>query len=302
MLTETLPRAHGNLREAYALIQSTEKSTISVPERRLISWIRLLDARAVSTAGGEGLFLADTDETLFDASPAANPASETETLDTEIEEILFDVLYHPGIVFYQKVQSFVGRITRIDPWHRSRGTVYDETEVMSLAAQISKDLHALYGQRPALMDHAVAGNLTEKHLAKNLAVALTRSFRTYLANYYASFLHLHRVAYVQYPKTKEVITAIANIKRLSHLMAQTDDSLPVNLLWPLLMWGCEEDSIDEKRWIVEAIRGLESIATNAKATADLLEEVQRRQDEGKRRVDVRSVSQEYFASHHFAIV
>jgi hypothetical protein len=287
------------LREAYVLIQSTDKSSLSAPERRLISWLRLLDARAVSTAGGEGLFLADTDETLFDASPIANTASESETLDTEIEELLFDVLYHPGIVFYQKVQSFVGRITRIDPWHRSRGTVQDETEVMAIAAQIAKDLHALYKQRPPLMDHAVAGNLTDKHLAKNLAAALTRSF---LANYYASFLHLHRVAYVQYPKTKDVVTAISNIKRLSHKLAQTDESLPVNLLWPLLMWGAEEDSLDERKWILEAIRGLETIATNAKPTADLLEEVQRRQDEEKRRVDVRSVSQEYFASHHFAIV
>jgi hypothetical protein len=302
LLTETLPRAHANLREAYVLIQSTNKSSLSAPERRLVSWLRLLDARAVSTAGGEGLFLADTDETLFDASPMANTASEPETLDTEIEELLFDVLYHPGIVFYQKVQSFVGRITRIDPWHRSRGTVQDETEVMAIAAQIGKDLHALYKQRPPLMDPAVAGNLTDKHLAKNLAAALTRSFRTYLANYYASFLHLHRVAYVQYPKTKDVVTAISNIKRLSHKLAQTDESLPVNLLWPLLMWGAEEDNLEERKWIVEAIRGLETIATNAKPTADLLEEVQRRQDEGKRRVDVRSVSQEYFASHHFAIV
>lgn len=301
LLTETLPRAHANLREAYNLTQDASKE-FTIPEKRLISWLRLLDARAVSTAGGEGLFLAHPDETLFDASPAANSASEPETLDTEIEEILFDVLYHPGIVFYQKVQSFVGRITRIDPWHRSRGTVQDETEVMALAAQISKDLHALYGQRPALMDHAVAGNLTEKHLATNLAAALTRSFRTYLANYYASFLHLHRVAYNQYPKTKDVNSATANIKKLSHLMAETDESLPVNLLWPLLMWGCEEENLDERRWILESIRGLEGIATNAKSTADLLEEVQRRQDEGKRRVDVRSVSQEYFASHHFAIV
>ncbi|KAJ4342802.1 hypothetical protein N0V95_006859 [Ascochyta clinopodiicola] len=173
---------------------------------------------------------------------------------------------------------------------------------MSLAAQISKDLHALYGQRPALMDHAVAGNLTEKHLAQNLAVALTRSFRTYLANYYASFIHLHRVAYVQYPKTKDVTVAIDNIKRLSHLMAQTDESLPVNLLWPLMIWAAEEENVDERRWILESIRGLESIASNAKATGDLLEEVIRRQDDEKRRVDIRSVSQEYFASHHFAIV
>ncbi|KAF2702876.1 hypothetical protein K504DRAFT_495933 [Pleomassaria siparia CBS 279.74] len=307
LLTETLPRAHANLREAYNLVQTADKLSFTGPEKRLISWLRLLDARAISTAGGEGLFLNDTDDSLFDASPVANSSVEPETLDTEIEEILFDVLYHPGIVFYQKVQSFVGRITRIDPWHRSRGTVQDETEVMALAATIACDLHALYGQRPALMDHAVAGDLTEKHLARNLASALTRSFRTYLANYYASFLHLHRVAYVVYPKTKadlfqDVNTAIANIKRLSHLMAETEESLPVNLLWPLLMWGCEEENLEERRWILESIRGLESIATNAKSTADLLEEVQRRQDECKRRVDVRSVSQEYFASQHFAIV
>ncbi|KZM23132.1 uncharacterized protein EKO05_0008251 [Ascochyta rabiei] len=302
LLAETLPRAHANLREAYTLIQSTNNTNFTVPEKRLISWLRLLDARAVSTNGGEGLFLADTDESLFDASPAPNTTADPETQDTEIEEILFDVLYHPGVVFYQKVQSFVGRITRIDPWHRSRGTVQDETEVMALAAQICRDLHALYGQRPALMDHAVAGNLTEKHLAQNLAVPLTRSFRTYLANYYASFIHLHRVAYVQYPKTKDVTVAIANIKRLSHLMAQTDESLPVNLLWPLMIWAAEEENVDERRWILESIRGLESIASNAKATGDLLEEVIRRQDEEKRRVDIRSVSQEYFASHHFAIV
>lgn len=299
-MTETLPRAHSHLREAYNLIQSVGKASIAVPEKRLISWLRLLDARAVSTAGGEGLFLVAVDDTLFDASPAAAP--EPETLDTEIEDILFDVLYHPGMVFFQKVQSFVGRVTKIDPWHRSRGTVEDETEVMALAAHISKDLHALYGQRPALMDHAIAGNLTENHLAKDLASALTRSFRTYMANYYACFLHLHRVAYKQYPNTKDVDVAIANIKKLAHLMADTDEALPVNLLWPLLMWGCEEQSSEERKWILDSISGLENIATNAKVTADLLKEVQRRQDEGMCRVDVRTVSQEYFASNHFAIV
>ena len=93
LLTEMLPRAHANLREAYMLIKGADKIKFSVPERRLISWLRLLDARAISTAGGEGLFLADTDETIFDASPAANPGSEPDTPDTEIEEILFDVLY-----------------------------------------------------------------------------------------------------------------------------------------------------------------------------------------------------------------
>ncbi|EAT89057.1 hypothetical protein SNOG_03852 [Parastagonospora nodorum SN15] len=246
LLTETLPRAHANLREAYTLIQNVDKTSFSIPERRIISWLRLLDARAISTAGGEGLFLADTDETLFDATPAADVNAEPETLDTEIEEILFDVLYHPGIVFYQKKSIF----------------------------------------------------------ARNLVAALTRSFRTYLGQLLRVILTSSTASPMfKYPKTKDEIDAIVKIKKGgAHLMAQTDESLPVNLLWPLLMWGAEEDDVEERKWIVKAIRGLESIATNAKPTADLLEEVQRRQDEGQRRVDVRSVSQEYFASHHFAIV
>ena len=219
----------------------------------------------------------------------------------EIEDILFDAIYQPGIFFYQRVQSFMGRVSKIDPWHRGRGTVEDETEVMSSAAQITHDLHALYGQRPALMDHAVAGNLTEKHLAKNLAIATTRSFRTYLANYYACFIHVHRVAYKQFPRTKDVIAAIDKIKWLCHIISSTDDSLPVNLLWPLLMWGSEEEDRDERQWILTAIGGLESVATNAKATAGLLEEVQKRQDVTKERADIRKVSQEIYASH-FAIV
>lgn len=283
----------------YSLLLLTADEFI---ERRLISWIRLLDARAVSTDGGEGLFLADDDDTVFASSPASVQTSDdAETIDTEIEDILFDVIYQPGVVFYQKVQSFMGRVSMIDPWHRNRGTVEDETEVMTIAAQISRDLHALYGQRPTLMDHAVAGNLTDKHLAKNLAVATTRSFRTYLANYYACFIHVHRVAYKQFPRTQDLLAAMEKIKWLCHLMGQTDDSLPVNLLWPLLMWGSEEEDPDERQWILNAISGLESVATNAKATARLLEEVQRRQDDTKERADIRKVSQEIHASH-FAIV
>lgn len=261
-----------------------------------------MDARAVSTDGGEGLFLADDDETVFGSSPSSAPSEHgSQSLDTEIEDILVDVIYQPGVVFYQKVQSFMGRVSKIDPWHRSRGTVEDETEVMAIAAQVSHDLHVLYGQRPPLMDHAVAGNLTDKHLSRSLAVATTRSFRTYLANYYACFIHLHRVAYRPYPRTIDVIAAIDKVKWLCHLMSGMDDSLPVNLLWPLLMWGSEEEDPDERKWIATAIRGLESVATNARATAHLLEEVQKRQDETKERVDIRKVSQDINVLH-FAIV
>ena len=280
----------------------------SISEKRLISWVRLIDARAVS-AGGEGLFLSDEGDDSVYSTNVGQASLATcddgghshEDHDAEIEEILFDVVYHPGITFFQKVQSFMGRISKIDIWHRSRGTVKDETEVMSTAAQISKDLKSLYHQRPALMDHAVTGRLNAKHLAANLVPAITRSFRTYLANYHASFIHLHRVAYKHLPRTEEVNHALLMIKHLVKLMSQSQEALPVNIIWPLLMLGSEEDSIEDRQWILETIRGLEHVATNARITSDVLEEVQRRQDRTKERTDIRQVMQD---THHssFAIV
>jgi hypothetical protein len=114
-------------------------------EKQLLLWIRLLDARAVS-AGGEGLFLSkDSEDVLIQPSPASlggdsGEAGKDDADDGDIEDILLQVLYQPGIMFFQKVQSFMGHISKIDPWHRSRGTVEDETEVMSIAATIASDL------------------------------------------------------------------------------------------------------------------------------------------------------------------
>jgi hypothetical protein len=77
----------------------------------------------------------------------------------------------------------MGRISKIDPWHRSRGTVEDETSVMNIASKISRDLHSLYENRPSLMDYAVAGTLTSEPVSANLACTITRAFRTYLSNF-----------------------------------------------------------------------------------------------------------------------
>ncbi|KAK5951597.1 hypothetical protein OHC33_007275 [Knufia fluminis] len=295
--------AHSNLKEAHGAIHRADKTKIGPIERKLISWVRLLDARAVS-AGGEGLFLSEKVETADPTPNRGSPLSllaTQETIDAEVEEVLFDTLYQPGIEFFQKVQSFVGRITMIDRWHRGRDTVENETEVMALAAMISKDLAKLYEQRPALMDYVVAGHVTDKFLAQSLVRPVTRSFQTYLAGFHACYIHLHRVAYNHLPRSKNVDTAISTIRSLSHQMADSNDLLPVNLLWPLLMWGCEEQDPNERQWILQAIRGMEHNATNAKNIAELLAEVQRRQDATGSRVDVREVSHQMF-QQAFAIV
>ena len=163
-------------------------------EKRLLSWLRLLDARAVS-AGGEGLFLTEDDSAI--STDLRSPHSAITEVDSGLdhaEAALEDFILRPAYQFFQKVQLFMGRVSKIDPWHRRRGTVEDETEVMMIAAAITRDIQSLWQPRPPLMDHAVAGRLTTL-LSPALAETITRTTRVYHANYYASFIHLHRVAY-----------------------------------------------------------------------------------------------------------
>jgi hypothetical protein len=148
--------------------------------------MRLLDARAV-TAGGEGLFLLDNDDIVAQPSPASTDMTEAggsnnEIGEANVEDVLFDTLYQPGFFFFQRIQSFVGRISKIDPWHRSQGTVEDETEVISIAAKISRDLSTLWESRPPLMGYALNGKLTSAHISPSLVFTITRTFRTYFAN------------------------------------------------------------------------------------------------------------------------
>jgi len=302
ILESRVESAHVNLKRAFEIFRQGDKRGFRPLEIRLLSWIRLLDARAVS-AGGEGLFLSDNCEALLvQPSPMSvedvdNEGSQDEVREPDIEEMLFQVLYHPGLVFFQKVQSFMGRISVIDPWHRSRGTVEDETEVINIASQILKDLRRLYDDRPILMDHAVAGRLTTPHVSQNLAFSITRAFRTYLSNYHASKVHLHRVAYKNLPLTRETENALHQIRHLTKLMVEdlgADDCLPVNQLWPLLMLGSEEKNPTEREWIKSQILRMEKVATNARITAQVLDEVQATQDSSGERVDIRAVMHAIF--------
>ncbi|KIH92301.1 hypothetical protein SPBR_02344 [Sporothrix brasiliensis 5110] len=337
ILEGRIDAAHANLKRAHDILKSSEKGgKFSAVERQFLLWLRLLDGRAVS-AGGEGLFLSTDDEGLLAETPPAGALeAELGQMDSDacgaanggpvrtmgstdgkiatptgieppqddIEDVLFQILYQPGIHFFQKVQSFMGRISRIDPWHRSRGTVEDEIDVMNIGAAIAKDLRTLYDNRPMLMDYAVAGKLTAAHVSAHLAFAVTRSFRTYLCNYYASKVHLHRVAYKTLPLTQEATEALAQIRRLARLLVEAldaEDALPANMLWPLLMLGSEEPDPVERVWIHTQIMRMQTVAGNSKITAQVLAELQARQDAAQARVDIRSVMHAIFNSC-FAIV
>jgi hypothetical protein len=306
LLEGRIEQAHINLKEAYAAFHRAEKASVRMVSKRLVSWLRLLDARAVS-AGGEGLFLSeDSNDFIAESSPGSvDIDGGGDIREASMEDVLFDVLYQPSFHFFQRIQSFMGRISKIDPWHRSRGTVSDETEVMGIAAKISQDLTKLWDQRPQLMDYSLNGRLTSAHITENLVFTITRSCRTCLANYHASRIHLHRVAYKHLPLSPETLHAIATIRNTATMMVEREESeskmLPVNMLWPLLMWGCEETDMDKREWIHARICEMETVATNAAITARVLREVQSRQDESHSRVDVRTVMHDIYSSC-FAIV
>ncbi|KAH8174438.1 fungal specific transcription factor domain-containing protein [Sarocladium implicatum] len=308
ILENRLDGAYAHLKRAYTIFQDGNKSKFSAVEKKVLLWLRLLDGKAVS-AGGDGIFLSKEDElALVEAPPSSfdggGDAADEQATDDDVEDMLFQVLYQPGIIFFQKVQSFMARISKIDPWHRSRGTVEDETDVMNIGSVIATDLRTLYEQRPALMDYAVAGKLSQPHISDHLARALSRAFRTYLANYYASKIHLHRVAYKTFPISKEAAESLYQIRRLAKLIARdldTGDAMPANMLWPLLMLAVEEQNSQERVWIREQILGMEKVVGNARITAQVIEEVQARQEAAKGRMDIRTVMHAVFNAE-FAIV
>ncbi|KAJ5620395.1 hypothetical protein N7510_004379 [Penicillium lagena] len=296
LLTKDVSNVHANLRHGFNALQMVDieslgvtgispskmyKTTFANPfftEKRLVSWLRLLDARAAGV-GGEGLFLNEDDNTINTdlRSPDSSIEEIDSALDDDAEAALEDFIMRPAFLFFQKVQLFMGRISKIDLWHRRRGTVEDETEVMLIAAEISRDIKALWQQRPPMMDHAVAGRLGPL-LSPRLAETTTRMMRLAHANFFTSFIHLHRVAY-----------------------KRSVSSLPVNMLWPLMMLGVETEDLDERVWVISCIKEMGNVASNAGITAEVLQEVIRRQDENQQRMDIREVMHETF-NRAFAIV
>ncbi|KAJ5690275.1 hypothetical protein N7462_004667 [Penicillium macrosclerotiorum] len=321
LLTKDVSNAHANLREGFYALQMVEMESLSITEKRLLSWLRLLDARAVS-AGGEGLFLTEEDSAInTDLRSPDSSISEVDSSLDDAEAALEDFVMRPAFFFFQKVQLFMGRISKIDPWHRRRGTVEDETEVMTIASKISRDIKSLWQQRPPLMDHAVAGRLATL-LSPSLVETITKTMRVYHSNYHASFIHLHRVAYKNLPRTTDVIDAMNEIRQVTKLIIESPyassppitspigtphvtnggvSSLPVNMLWPLLMLGVEIEDLEERTWVVSCIKGMENVTSNAAVTANVLQEVIRQQDETNQRVDIRKVMHETF-NRAFAIV
>ncbi|KAK2768310.1 hypothetical protein FQN54_000163 [Arachnomyces sp. PD_36] len=286
----------------------TEQRTLLGAQLR--TWLKILDAKIVS-AGGDGIHLLTTPD-VQDLEGFGDGLSPPNDQDAEIsgeggaavletEDILYNSLNRLAYNFFLQVLTFSGRIAQLDPWHRTRGSVADEFDVMLTADKIVKDLGTLWTRRPAIVDLADKGDKLRQHLAPDLAVKIEQNLRTYSANFYACYIHLQRVAYTHLPLTPQAKRAIDKIIRLVRLSVSEGRALPVSMLWPLMMASCEVDDAETREWLIQRIEGMKSSVGNASRTGRLVREIVKKQSQEGKRADARGVMHELFGSV-FAII
>jgi hypothetical protein len=204
IIVSNAPKSSLDLLNRAHVLMSNREPPRTVLYQQLQIWLKLLDAKVVS-AGGEGVHLHANSETRdleaaresYDSSTANEEANGSNPDDSvlETEEIIFNALNRRAFSFYLQVLNFSGRIARLDKWHRPRGSVPDELEVMLAADKISRDLNALWTRRPAIIDLTDKSDQLRQYLSPGLAAKVEQHLRTYTANFHACFIHLQRVAY-----------------------------------------------------------------------------------------------------------
>ena len=315
--------------------------------KRLLTWMTLLQTKAEYNSGYTALEHSSSTLSKSTGDPFARRASnvtagdspgptrhreysqdsqgDPEVSDAEedtrtMAEVAYDTVNQPGFDFFLKAQAFTSRIISLDRYHRTRGTLETEFETLKDGQQISADLHTLWATRPTTMSFLRDPQGLEEALQPRLARKVLLNLRVYVANFYAQFIYLHRVAFKTYPTTNDVSSAIARIISLAqdivdeskrnednssrrntapeaNQAAQSSDSdagLPATMLWPLFL-GAIEGTLSDRQFLLQTMREMDmNRVPNAARTVFLLEEVLRRQDKEGRRVDHRSVRQDLF--------
>jgi hypothetical protein len=301
------------LSRAHAISRDTQPSK-SLLGNQLRIWLKLLDARVVS-AGGEGIHLVNNQELKDLEGPSDEPASSTESVidgeapivsaagtpQVDAEEILFNCINHSAYNFYVQVLDFAGRIAHLDRWHRPRGLIADELEVMQAAQEILDDLDKLWSRRPAILNLANdQHDQLVRHLSARLAKNVQTNLRTYVANFYACFVHVQRALVPHLPTTPQTSEAVERIVDLVRLCERDQVKLSVSMLWPLMMAGCEAPDAATRSWLIGTVEAMNGGLGNTARTAKLIREICRRQESGHR-ADARTVMQDIFGTI-FAII
>ncbi|KAL4957691.1 hypothetical protein BDW69DRAFT_200297 [Aspergillus filifer] len=337
------------LQTAYLLIQRFHDRTKSWTglAHLVNSWVELLDIKSL-IAGREGDTLADlgspnaplsiftpkdqlsNNHTATTTSGTPSVSDPTQTDDLPPPPPTYHITHSilsPAYTFFLRTQQLTRRIITIDLHHRSRGTVSDEFEVLQIAHTVSADLESLWSSRPNILDLYISSSTQGSELCTILAPRaarnVIRTFRSYVANFLALFIYLHRVAFAIYPRTDRVNRAVERIMVLAREETATSisshtgtesgpgqkpelerQSVPTSFIWPLFI-AALEGSLEQRRWITAEMQRMADLAPGAgrgrsqrhpnvgKALV-LLEEMTRRQDASRTWADSRCVRRELF--------
>lgn len=233
--------------------------------------------------------------------PDRNPIGrEEEELLSKPGYLVYNSLVGPAFRFFVKAQQVIRRIVCVDLHHRSRGTLSDEFEVLQIAHRVGADLETLWNRRPLILDIYDRPEELLDTLSQSVALEVCRTFRQYVANFLASFIYLHRVAFAIYPRTDRVNGAVDQIIQLATAEALGTPHLPISFFWPLFVAGLE-GSLEQRRWIIQEMQRMAAVDSsavqrhpNAEKALLLLEEMTRRQDTSRTWADSKCVRRELF--------
>ncbi|RMJ24778.1 C6 finger domain protein [Aspergillus sp. HF37] len=280
----------------------------------VISWISLLDVKSL-IAGREGDPLIELGSLSEPVTHQENSASilgrsgrgaaaagrrDFDSLLSDPGYLVTDAIVGPAFRFFVKAQHIIRRIVCIDLHHRSRGTLSDEFEVLQIAHKVGADLEALWNWRPTVLDVYDRPEELFDTLSQPVALEVCRIFRQYVANFLATFIYLHRVAFAIYPRTDRVNGAVDQIIQLATVESSGMRHLPVSFFWPLFVAGLE-GSLAQRLWIVQEMQHMAAADSNAvqrhpnaEKALLLLEEMTRRQDASRTWADSKCVRHELF--------
>lgn len=267
--------------------------------QKMMIWLTLLDQKA-TFAGREGPVLEDFPE-VTRRNEAEEQHPEEDGLDHSSSahsttDLIFRTLNQVPFAFYLKTQQFSRRITLIDKWHRTRGSLDDELEVLQIGKLIEKDLERHWSQRPAVLDQCLEASQLLECFQGPLAKRFASVVRQYRAAYFTHIVYVHRVAFRAYPRQPKVDHAMDEVLNLAKVDA-VDGVLPSAWLWPLFMVGLEAD-LEDRTWIISEFKRMCSVNDvdhpGAARALQILETVTSRQDAGDTEVDSQAVRKELF--------
>lgn len=211
-------------------------------------------------------------------------------------DAIYNALNTDPFRFYLKTGQFTHRIVQIDKWHRPRGTLNDELEVLQIGKQIDADLDSHWRARPRLLDKAVYPESLASVVQGPLARRLCGTIRQYLVHFHAHRVYLHRVAFRRYPREEKVDHAMQEILSLARVDSD-DGVLPAAFKWPLFLVGLEAN-VQEREWVESTLSRMAAANdpdhAGAAMTLQVLRVISQRQAAGDNVVDAIAVRNEFF--------